>query len=262
MAAHDHDIDITSLIEEMRAVAGHTEVVTLARDKDRIRRHLQDKSETLNMRLQIMRLKYTRFQKIYGRISMSIIIISTCAAVIETVKGELRLTDRTVTAASLYHAMQLFPAMVSATTGLMAAIVKFCKYVERSEALGRTIERTVMCLSRVSRTQDTVSSKQTLDDLDSVQDTVTEALDEVSSVLTAISSVLKYTDVVNFLPIYHALTIEYLSEEQAFQQRTRAIVGDRDVHLMEGPTVRARHLEQAQHQTEPRARRCRRWCFC
>lgn len=233
------DEELSELIEEMRRAATHTEAVTLERDKGRVAAHLGHKSEGLKMRLQIIRLKYARFQTIYARASMSIIIISSVAALVETVKGELRLNDRTVTDPATVHFFQLFPAIVSAIVGLVAAIVKFAKYAERTEALGRAVERTVACLSKISRTQDIVAAQQTLENLDRMSGTVSETLDEISNASTVISGVIKFRDIVKFTPEYHALTLEYLAENQHFQQRSREIVGNTEVHVLDGPTVRA-----------------------
>lgn len=230
--------ELYHLIERMRSVVARAESITLDRDKGRIGQHLQEKLDALSMRVQIMRLKYASVQRVYARISMSIIVISSVAAVVETVKGELNLNNPATTHPDTYHFMQLFPAIVSAVIGLLASITKFCKFAERTEALGRCVELTVSCMSRASRLQETVAAQQNLDDLDSLAQAVADTLDDISATTTVIASNLKYQDIVTYMPTYHALALHYLQEEQDFHTRTREIVGQREVDVPDGPRVR------------------------
>ena len=232
-------------------MAAQTEAVALARDKRRIRRHLHDKHDKLTLRLQIMRLKYDRFQKIHDRVNLTIIIVSSVASLVETVKGELRLNDKTVTTPGWYHFFQLLPAFSSAVTGFLAALVKFRKYAERLEALGRAIERTVACTARQTRLADAVAGTETLADLDAMRGTMAEVGEEVAGTMTAMASVLKFADIVRHTPAYHSMTISYLTAERRFQNRADTLMdGQQTTQVPEGPTLRPR---------QPVATRLVRW---
>lgn len=258
MEAEEEDAEaLADLIEEMQGAAAQTAAVALARDKDRIRRLLQERADNLALRLQIMRLKYAHFRRIHDRVNMTIIIVSSCAALVETVKGELRLNDKNVTPAGTYHFLQLLPAGTSAVTGFLAALIKFRKYAERLEALGRAIERTVACAARQARLSDAVAATQTLEELDALRPSLAEVAEEVSGTLTAMAAVLKFSDIVRHTPAYHALTLSYLQAERRFQKRAQGLMDDRGtLQLPEGPILRRRPIAAALRSGSSWWRRC------
>ena len=234
----EKEVDAQQLIEELRAAAAQAGAVALARDKERIQSDMAEKYDQLALRLQILRLKKARFQRIYDRLNMAIIIISSVAALVETVKGELQLNDKRATPSGWYHFLQLLPAATSAVTGFIAALVKFRKYAERLEAIGRTMERTISCMSRQTKIRDAVSSTQSRPDLDALSGTMAEVAEEVAGTLTAMAAVLKLADIVLHMPRYHALTLDYLHAEQEFQRRTQGLLRDGHFQVPDGPTLR------------------------
>ena len=231
---------IADMIADMREVAASTETAALHHEKESLTVHMCEKRDNLALRLQIMRLKYASYHRVLDRLNLSIIIISSLSAVVESIKAELGLNDPSTTDPSAYHFLQLLPVITSCTTGLVAAIIKFRKYNDRLEALGRTIERCIAASSRLSRAIDTVSTSRSLDDMDTHAATIAEVLDTVACTLTATASVLKYADIVHHMPRYHELTLTYLAEEQAFRHRTSDLLagGGAGIRILDGPTLR------------------------
>jgi hypothetical protein len=257
-----HVTELQHLIEEMRVAAARTEAGVLQREKRRLSRDMQERVENMSLRMQIMRLKSTQFRKVYDKLNLFIIIISSFAALVETVKGQLDLNDKNVTPHGWYHFLQLLPAITSSITGVVAALIKFKKYAEKLEALGRAVERTIATMSRLTRTLDALSNVRTLDELDAMHVSIVEIMDDVGSTLTVLSSVLKYSDIVKHMPSYHALTISYLTAERRFQDETRVLLSGGDMRLLDVPATVARGHRSSLRTSAANApdRRPHRWC--
>ncbi len=252
--------ELQRLIEEMRVAAARTEAVALEREKRRLSRDMQERVDNMSLRMQIMRLKSTEFRKVYDKLNLFIIVISSFAALVETVKGQLNLNDKNVTPHGWYHFLQLLPAITSSITGFVAAPVKFKKFAEKLEALGRAVERTIATMARLTRTLDALSNVRTLDELDTMHVSIVEIMDEVGSTLTVLSGVLKYSDIVKHMPSYHALTLSYLTAERRFQDETRGLLRGGDMRLLDVPNTVARGNRSSLRMTANPNRRPRRWC--
>ena len=253
-----HKDDFASLIAEMQAGAVAAEASALADEKARLMEHLQQRRDTIAMRVQVMRLKHAAIQSAYDRSALCVILLSAVTATIEIVKGELDWNDKETTPRGLYHTMQMIPALTATVTGLIAAVQKFRRLQERAEGLGRVTERAVSIISRLQRMQEQVAARRTLQELDQQSDAVTEILDETATVLTIINSVLKYADVVKHMPSYHQLTLSYLEEEKQFRLRTQVLLrGREEVHIPGGPTLTG--TDPAKEEVAPRRKWCPRW---
>ena len=203
-----------------------TELIALGRRKRLLTQHLQVKTDDMNLRLQIMRIKYGVFTRYMDWFSLAIIVISTTTAVTEAIKGELNLNNATLTPASTYHFMQLLPVFTSSTTAFLASIIKFKKYPEKLEDLGRTIEKTIGTTARVNRVVDQITAARTLSDIEDMENVVTDVLEAVSDTMSHVASVLQYADVVRYMPTYHALTLSHLREESIFENAAATAEGD------------------------------------
>lgn len=205
------------LLDDMAQAIVHTELVAVSRRKRLLVQYLQVKTSDMTLRLQIMRLKYAVYQRYMDWFSLAIIVISTTTAVTEAVKGELGLNNSTTTAPSTYHFMQLLPVFTSSTTGFLASIIKFKKYAEKLEDLGRTIEKTITTTARVNRIIEQITGTRTLTEVENQDMVVSDILEAVSDAMSHIASVLEYTDVVRYMPTYHTLTLSHLRSEKQFE---------------------------------------------
>ena len=208
-----HEQEWGSLISEMEQAIMNTELVALTRRKRTLSQHLGLKTSDMTLRLQIMRLKYAVYQRYMDWFNIAIIVISTTTAVTEAVKGELGLNDVAKTAPPTYHFMQLLPVFTSTATAFLASIVKFKKYAEKLEGLGRTIEKTISTTARVNRIVDQITALRTLEEVEDTESVVTEVLE----------SVLQYTDVVRYMPTYHTLALSHLRSERQFEEQTTQV---------------------------------------
>ena len=257
----DPHAEVADMIAAMRTCAAQAEAAALTREKQRIEATMGEKHDHLALRLQILRLKHARFQRIYDKLSLTIILVSSASALLESFKAELKFNDKTVTPAGVYHFLQLLPVATSTVTGFIAALLKFKKFAERMEAIGRIMERTVSCMVRQKRMADAAAATSSLAELDAIANGIAEVAEETAATNTAIQSVLKFADIVQHLPKYHEMALTYLRSVREFNDRTRGLVRD-GVQVPDGPRLR-----RVSPLEEP-ATLTRRWsdavcrCFC
>ena len=217
------DSDISSLVDQMEACVASVETAALNRMRAKISQEIQRKSGELTLRLQIMRLKYDSFSKWMDMYQIFIILISSATAVTESVKGELNLNNRSTTSVSTYHAMQLLPVFTSTLVSFLAAVVKFKKFGEKMEALGRAIEKSVIAISRMNKAADQAIAMTTLDQQQQIETAFQEAMEVCADTLMTQHQVLAWADIVSYLPSYHALSLRYMREEQSFEDESSQI---------------------------------------
>ena len=227
--------DLESLIDDLGSTISATETMAVDRQKQCMSVFLQTKVDNLAIRLQIIRLKYDLYRAKLDRFNIAIICISTMVAVTEATKSQFQLNDKDRVAQWVYHLFQMVPLLASSVTGFLAAIIKFRKFTERMEQLGRAVEKTIGTRAHLLHLIDTITQAQTMVELDTLKKTVAEVSTLLNETLTMISMSLKYQDIVRHMPTYHEMTLSYIKNERSFQEKSATLMAGSELHLLDVP---------------------------
>jgi hypothetical protein len=171
-----------ALQEELRA----NDAVELTFRRQEYTATLQHSVNTLNIRMQILRLKYDYYSRRMDQCQITIIVISTILTIVETLKSELGWGDASRTDAATYTIMRLLPIVLSAVVALVATILKFLKLQDRMECIGRAVERAITTISRLKRSQDACAAAVGLPEIDALYQTYPELNELVHETLLVI----------------------------------------------------------------------------
>ena len=198
---------------------------------------LQHSVNALNLRMQILRLKYDYYARRMDQGQIFVIAVSTVLTIVETLKAELGWGDASKTDAATFTAMRLLPVMLSALVALVATVLKFLKLQERMEFIGRAVERAITTISRLKRSQDACAAAVTLEEVDAMIQKYPELNEQVHETLLVIELSLKFREFVRHLPTYHHLMLTHIQSEAGFR-RDMARAGHSDGAGGEGRAVR------------------------
>ena len=204
------------LIAQMESQIRSINHIAVEKHKEATLGGLKSKQQDMRLRLQVMRFKYDGYKRYLDMAQIIIIMISTSTAITEAFKGELNFNNASSTAPAVYHLFQLLPIITSSFTAFLAAIIKFKKYSERMELLGRTIEGTISTMSRQGRVIDQIAATNSMSEIGSISKAMQEVTEAVVDNMARIAAVLKWSDIVEHLPRYQRLTLTYLQSEKDF----------------------------------------------
>ena len=178
--------------------------------------HVQAKLEKISLRSNIVRFKYDSYKRWYDMVQIGIILASTALSVVETIKAELQLTKtKDKGTNSLFS---LIPVFLATSTAVAASILKFKRYQERIEEMNIAIEKSIMVTFRLKRVLEDIRHVHSMEELDKIRahyskDTYTLYCQTQEQM----ERTLKYSDLVQHMETYHALTLQYQRSEYDFE---------------------------------------------
>ena len=185
--------------------------------------HIQNKLEKLNLRRNILQLKYEDLKSCNDGLQITVIITSTLLTLLEASKSEVR--DEIENGdTGTGHFLAIVPIFMSAGIATIASIHKFKKFQERMEAMIRAIDVCVEVTIILKKNQESVRHSKTLDELIAVKKQYsTTTYNAYCKAQEAVESVIKYQDLVDHLPEFHSMTLQIQQSETNFQNRTLEI---------------------------------------
>ena len=189
---------------------------TLTTAKRAINTHLQTKHDNLTMKSRVMRLKHQNYKGWYDSFQISIIFASTGLTLLETVKGELKLTTTGSTGQQSFFT--LLPVFLSSSIAVVASVLKFKGYQEKMEAMQRVIDESIAVLYQLRQIQENVRHATCMIDLETLRDKyVEDVYVRFSGAQENCDRNLRYSDLVKHMKTYHRLRVQFRSSEQSFQ---------------------------------------------
>ena len=184
---------------------------------------VQARLEKLDLRRNILQLKYDGLKNFNDGLQIAVIVGSTLLTLLETCKAQLQ-DDVDGASAGWRHGLALLPVFMSASIATVAAVRKFRKFQERMENMIRAIDVCVDVMFMLKKTQETIRSAATAGELAAVQRSYSEKIYECyCKAQESVERCLKYSDLAAHLPAFHALTLDLQRTEADFQARSLAI---------------------------------------
>ncbi len=199
-----------SRLEQLRlqCAAEIAETEALLDEQTRLRDALTDgigaKIKRIQVRMELLRMKYSSYRRMYNGLNLFIITLSSTVALYETFKATL--LDDTY---PHFAILSLIPAAASSVVAMVGSVVKFKKLSERMEELGRCIERCIATVARLRRVVEDAAQATTTTRLTEVQSIYSgEIYDQYTATMQMIDTSLKFKDLVVYLPYYARLSAQ------------------------------------------------------
>ena len=133
--------------DELERVKKDKLKMNINHEKD-FNKHLQNKLNFLNDRLDLLQMKYNGYKNWYDRMNIGIIIISTVLSVFESFRLEIQ---------DLIHennhgltiVFNMTPIIISSSITCSAAVIKFKKYQEKMEDMQFAREKVITSISKI-----------------------------------------------------------------------------------------------------------------
>tara|TARA_B110000503_G_scaffold103659_1_gene154717 strand:- start:272 stop:1603 length:1332 start_codon:yes stop_codon:yes gene_type:complete len=133
--------------DELERVKKDKLKMNINHEKD-FNKHLQNKLNFLNDRLDLLQMKYNGYKNWYDRMNIGIIIISTVLSVFESFRLEIQ---------ELIHknnhgltiTFNMTPIIISSSITCSAAVIKFKKYQEKMEDMQFAREKVITSISKI-----------------------------------------------------------------------------------------------------------------
>lgn len=192
----------------------HTELATCKSDYVNI---IQIRIEKLDLRRNILQLKYDDFKYCNDSLQIFIIISSTLLTLLEACKSELQNEISSGTLA-LQHFLSLLPVFMAASIATVASVIKFKKYQERMERMIRAIDVCVEASFMMKKTQESVRKCPDRESLTALKSD-TDIYEPYCKAQEGVERCLKYSDLAEHLAEFHAMTLTLRRTEAEFQSQ-------------------------------------------
>jgi len=210
-------IQVNNVLEE-----NNDEAEIFAMNKDSFFNHLQGKLDKITTRCRLIKFKYSKYKQYYDWVNISIILVSTVLTLIESGKNEFGLDSMGEGFGKNF--LQYLPVFFSCIISTAAAILKFKKYQEKMEMIGRTIEKSIFVISKIKKLQEELYFTDKLEDIVEAKKKYQGEIYELYNTCNEdIEKHLKDSDHKKFQEKINNLDIEVLLMEKSKEKLSTAI---------------------------------------
>ena len=166
---------------------------------DNLLDYIQFNLNNLSDRVRIVRLKYTRYKKLYDSLNICIIVISAFLTLFSAITSQLQTEiDESIV---VQHIIGIIPIILGATITLIAAIMKFKKLQEKMESISNLIEKSIMVMAKLKKTSEDLYLKPNDDDeFEKLESTfLTETCDICNNCIMLMEQLTKDSDYKKYL---------------------------------------------------------------
>ena len=211
-------VDINNILED----ENNDEAEIFSMNKKSFFEHLQGKLDKITTRCRLIKFKYSKYKQYYDWVNISIIIVSTILTLIESGKNEFGLDELEEGFGKNF--LQYLPVFFSCIISTAAAILKFKKYQEKMEMIGRTIEKSIFFISKIKKLQEELYFTDKMEDIDNAKSKYQSEIYELYNACNEdIEKHLKDNDHMKFQQKINNLDLEVLLMEKSKEQLSNAI---------------------------------------
>jgi len=220
----------------------HEKESSIRQSKYSFARHVQAKLEKISLRSNIVRFKYDSYKRWHDCVNIGIILASTALTVIETVKAELQLTKTPDKGTN--SVFTLIPVFLATMTAVAASMLKFKRFQEKMEEMQKCIEKAIMVMFQLKRVLEDIRHVNSMEELDKIRENYSKnTFDLYSKTQEEMERCLKYSDLVEHMETYHALTLEYQQAEYEFEIKTARLAECKKIRLNDGEEKKSKDAE-------------------
>lgn len=218
MTDNETVIEINNVLDEN----DNDEAEIFSMNKEAFFNHLQGKLDKITTRCRLIKFKYSQYKKYYDWVNIAIIIISTILTLIESGKNEFGLDDLEDGFGKNF--LQYLPVFFSCIISTAAAILKFKKYQEKMEMIGRTIEKSIFVISKIKKLQEELYFTDKLNEITEAKKKYQGEIYELYNTCNEdIERHLKDSDHKKFQEKINSLDLEVLLMEKSKEKLSYAI---------------------------------------
>lgn len=216
-------------IEESNAAVRHAKAC--------FQRSIRQRIERLAKRAAILRLKLEADKRVYDRVQIGIIFISSVLTLIESLKVQLDVDAET---RDVQRTFALLPIFLSSSVTISLSVLKFMRLQERMENATKVILKATTTQFALKRVEENLTAALTAKEVLDVYATYSaEVFDTFNDTERQIEELLMLKDFVKHSPGYHEMTLDVRRDEERFTTQCQALA---DGHLPEPESAPMRAL--------------------
>lgn len=211
---------------------GATNDSPLSMQKSKFAQDLGHHIEWLKKRQSLLTLKYSDLKWWSDSFQISAIVVSTLLTCFETVKSELRITEHENI--HLRRTFTLLPILGSSYIALCLSILRFKRFVDRTEQVTKISERAVFVACRLRKVQYMALMCTTLVDFEAIKTSYSnETFDLYIDIKAQIEKNLKFKEIIKYKNKYIRILHELEEQDMSSKQNELRLQGG----AMMAPTV-------------------------
>jgi len=181
-------------------INSYQESINKSTKVDNLLDYIQYNLNNLSDRVRIVRLKYTRYKKLYDSLNIYIIVLSAFLTVFSAITNQLQTEIDKSNLAK--HITGIIPIIFGATITLIASIMKFKKLQEKMEKISNLTEKSIMVMAKLKKTSEDLYLKKNYndDEFKTLESTfLTETCDICNNCIMQMEQITKDSDYEKYL---------------------------------------------------------------
>ena len=209
------EINQTSSQKKRETIKKKDNKKTFSYEQNLFVEQLQRKIDKLNIRINILRFKYSTYKNWFDNLSIVIILISSVLTFLEAIRAELNLSNTF---------FQITPIICSSLIALIATFTKFKKYQEKMERMARCLDKCITITFRLKRLQEHVHNCKNIKELDNIKDKFFgEPYENYINSREDIEKNLKYQELVLHMEKYREFALRFQDAESHYRYEKQKI---------------------------------------
>ena len=191
--------------------------------KRRLYVYMNVKRRKLQLRHDVLRLKFDHYRRLNDRVQLLIIVVGGILTLYETARAEFGTAIEALSGGWKGLVAMIAVVMASFIT-LAGSALKFKRYQERMQTMLTTLHLTLSTIERMKGLMENVRVAADHENLSKFYSTyVEEIFPMYASTTTEIKKTLRFTDVVEHTKSFQKLTFDLEDSERGFQRAMQAV---------------------------------------